>query len=216
MSKRVSRAKYFNLDKEIAKRHFRVAIFGSARIKSTSKEYKEVYNLAKVLGEMGVDVVSGGGPGVMEAANKGHEDGKKIAKQKGTHSFGLTIQLPKEQSDNKHFDMKKDFRRFSSRLDYFIQLSNAVVVAPGGVGTLLEFLYTWQLVQVEHIGDIPIIMLGEQWKHLVKWIKEGPLKHKLLSEDDLDSIYLVDGSKDAVKIIKTAYEAFKAGRMIKK
>ena len=209
MKKKVSRAQYFNLEEELAKKHFRVAIFGSARIKKTDKYYKEIYHLARSLGSMGIDVVSGGGPGLMEAANRGHEEGRKKARNGGTHSFGLTIKLPEEQKDNRRFDMKKDFQRFSARLDYFMQLSNAVVVAPGGVGTLLEFLYTWQLVQVEHIYDIPIILLGGQWKPLVEWIKKGPLKHGLLSQEDLDSIYLVKDNKEAIKIIKTSYEVFK-------
>ncbi len=207
--KKVSKAQYFNLKEELAKEHFRVAIFGSARIKRTSKYYKEVYELAKMMGTTGIDVVSGGGPGIMEAANKGHEDGKKQARREGTHSFGLTIRLPEEQRDNIHFDMKKDFQRFTARLDYFIQLSNAVVVATGGVGTLLEFLYTWQLVQVEKVYDIPIILLGDQWPPLIEWIRKGPLKNGLLSETDLDALYLVKDAKEAFKIIKTTHETFK-------
>ena len=209
MKKKTSRVKYFKLEEELAKQHFRVAIFGSARIKSSNKYYKEVYAIAKELGKMGVDVVSGGGPGIMEAANRGHEDGKKASHNDGTHSFGLTIKLPEEQSDNRHFDMKKDFQRFASRLDYFIQLSNAIVVAPGGVGTLLEFLYAWQLVQVEHIYDIPIIMIGDQWEHLIKWVREGPLKHGLLKEKDLDNIYVVNTAKEAINILKVAAQAYK-------
>jgi len=111
--------------------------------------------------------------------------------------------------------MKKDFQRFSARLDYFMQLSNAVVVAPGGVGTLLEFLYTWQLVQVEHVYDIPIIMLGEQWKSLIEWIKKGPLKHGLLKESDLDSIYVVKNADEAVKILKASYQMYKNSKKFK-
>ena len=213
--KKVSRAKFFSLEKELAKQHFRVAIFGSARIKSSNSSYKEVYKVAEALGEMGVDVVSGGGPGLMDAANKGHEIGRKKMHNGETHSYGLTIKLPQEQRDNRHFDMKKDFQRFSARLDYFMQLSNAVVVAPGGVGTLLEFLYTWQLVQVEHVYDIPIIMLGEQWKSLIEWIKKGPLKHGLLKESDLDSIYVVKNADEAVKILKASYQMYKNSKKFK-
>jgi hypothetical protein len=94
-------------------------------------------------------------------------------------------------------------------LDYFIQLSNAVVVATGGVGTLLEFLYTWQLVQVEHIYDIPIILLGDQWPPLIEWVRKGPLKSGLVSEEDLDSIFVVKDAKEAFKILKTTYEQYK-------
>ena len=212
---KVSRVKFFNLQTEKEKNHFRVAIFGSARIKSSNPSYKNVYKIAECLGEMGIDVVSGGGPGLMEAAIRGHESGKKIAKQKGTHSFGLTIKLPKEQHDNNHFDMKKDFQRFSSRLDYFMQLSNAVVVAPGGVGTLLEFLYTWQLIQVEHIYDIPIILLGEQWKPLMEWVRKGPMKHGLLKEADLESIYVVNTPDEAIKILKASYQMYNNSKTFK-
>ena len=204
-----SKIEFFNLDKEIAKQHFRVSIFGSARIKPNSKYYKEVVELGRMLGEKGIDVVTGGGPGIMEAACEGHEIGSKKNKENHSHAYGLTIRLPKEQHDNKHFDMKKDFIKFSSRLDNFIQLSDAVVVATGGVGTLLEFLYTWQLIQVEHISDIPIILLGDQWPPLMEWIQKGPLKHKLLNEEDLDSIFVVKDAKEAYKIINASYETYK-------
>lgn len=208
MKRKTRKVQYFKLEKELAKQSFRVSIFGSARIKRNNKYYREIFKLAKMLGYHGIDVVSGGGPGIMEAANSGHAAGRKAARNGKTKSYGLTIELPKEM-ENKRFDMKKDFRRFSARLDYFMELSDAVVVAPGGVGTLLEFLYTWQLVQVEHIKDIPIIMLGEQWAHLVNWIKKGPLKNKLISPEDLEPIYIVKNANAAYKIINTVYWAFK-------
>lgn len=212
MKKGKSRVEFFNLDRELAKQHFRVSIFGSARIPNSSRYYKEVVELGRMLGEKGIDIVTGGGPGIMEAACEGHELGRKKLKNGHSHAFGLTIKLPREQHDNKHFDMKKDFIKFSARLDNFIQLSDAIVVATGGVGTLLEFLYAWQLVQVEHISDIPIILLGDQWPPLIEWIKKGPLKHKLLNEEDLDSIYVVKDAKEAYKIINTVYETYKKAR----
>ena len=104
----------------IDKKHFRVAIFGSARIKPNDPRYKQIYSLAKRIASAGFDVVTGGGPGIMEAANKGHREGRK--KGKHVHSFGLNIMLPMEQSANKHLDIKKDFKRFSERLDYFMNL----------------------------------------------------------------------------------------------
>jgi len=158
-----------SLKDQIDIKHFRVAIFGSARIQENDPRYNEIYRLAKMIAAEGIDIVTGGGPGIMEAANKGHRDGRKNG---DTHSLGLTIKLPREQESNRHLDIKEDFDRFSDRLDHFMYLSNVVVVAPGGVGTMLEFFYTWQLVQVKHICDIPIILLGDMWPELVKWIEK--------------------------------------------
>tara|TARA_Y100000310_G_C20634130_1_gene790276 strand:- start:1525 stop:1845 length:321 start_codon:yes stop_codon:yes gene_type:complete len=90
-------------------------------------------------------------------------------------------------------------------------LSNAVVVAPGGVGTLLEFIYTWQLVQVEHVCNIPIILLGKQWKDLVKWLEKWPLKSRYFDKKDLNLLFLADDYKEAVKVIDKAHGEFKKG-----
>ncbi|GAG52460.1 unnamed protein product, partial [marine sediment metagenome] len=167
--------------------HFRVAIFGSARIKPNDPRYKQIESLAMMIAKEGIDVVTGGGPGIMEAANKGHQEG---GKGKKVHSFGLNIKISKEQMANKHLDIKKDFKRFSGRLDHFMYLSNAVVVAPGGIGTMLELLYTWQLVQVKHICSIPIILLGPLWPDFIKWVEKWPLKKGLISPEDMHTIFL--------------------------
>jgi hypothetical protein len=148
-----------------------------------------------------MDIVTGGGPGLMDAASEGHYTGKVSKKN---HSIGLQILLPKEQIDAKHLDIKKEFHRFSSRLDTFIELANAVVVAPGGAGTLLELFYTWQLMQVRMIRHIPIILIGDMWPDLVRWIKKWPLKKGLLNESDVDLLLLVDNIEDALVIIKKA------------
>ena len=128
-----------DIDKEIVKKHFRVAIFGSARIQNGDINYKLIYNLAKMISEAGMDIVTGGGPGLMNAASEGHHVGRK---DEEIHSVGLKINLPFEKKEATHLDVKKQFSRFSSRLDNFMQLSNVVVVASGGVGTLLELFYT--------------------------------------------------------------------------
>jgi len=188
--------------------HFRVAIFGSARIKEGDKRYNEIYRLAKLIAADGHDIVTGGGPGIMEAANKGHKEGRK---RTDIHSFGLNIMLPKEQMANKHLDVRKEFERFSERLDYFMYLSNVVVVAPGGIGTLLEFFYTLQLVQVKHICNIPIILFGKQWPELIEWIEKWPLKKKLINEEDLNVVFLANNYMDVMKVIKTVYNEFRKG-----
>ena len=186
--------------------HFRIALFGSARIKPHQDRYNQIYLLAKMIAQEGWDIVTGGGPGLMEAANKGHKDGRK---GQDIHSFGLNILLPQEQQAYQHLDIQKDFERFSERLDYFMHLSNVVVVAPGGVGTLLEFFYTWQLVQVKHICNIPIILLGDMWPELIEWIEKWPLKKKFLDRDDLDALFLADNCKEAMDVIRLTYNKYK-------
>jgi len=143
---------------EIGTDYYRVSIFGSARIKPNTEEYMEVYDLAKKLAKNNADIVTGGGPGLMEAANAGAKDGSSKSK-----SFGLHVDLPFETSPNEHLDITYHHKRFSSRLDEFMRISHAVIVTPGGIGTILELLYTWQLIQVSHISERPIILVGKMW-----------------------------------------------------
>lgn len=197
-----------NLLKELKKGDFRVTIFGSARMKKGHQEYKQVYKLAKMIGERGIDLVTGGGPGIMEAASAGHKIGNKKTK---AHTIGLNIKLPHEQKINRYVDIKFEFHRFSERLDNFMLLSNAIVVAHGGVGTLLELVYAWQLMQTKHICNIPLILLGEQWKGLIKWLKNEPLKRKFFNKDDLELLFLAKNYKEAINIINITYKEFRKG-----
>lgn len=191
--------------KKINSSHFRVAIFGSARTKKNDPRYKLVYSLAKSVAQNNMDIVTGGGPGIMDAASRGHHAGRK---NNNIESIGLTIWLPREQHDGFHLDIKKEFKKFSGRLDKFMELSNVVVVAPGGIGTLLELLYTWQLVQVKHICHIPIILLGKMWEPLIAWIKKDMVRKGLVSKDDLSPIFIAKNNMQAIKIIKQAKEEF--------
>ncbi len=195
-----------DIEKVINGRHFRVAIFGSARIKRGEPTYGIIKELASRIAESGMDVVTGGGPGLMNAASEGHYEGREESR---LHSIGLTISLPKEQHDSFHLDIKKNFSKFSERLDNFMILSNAVVVAPGGVGTILEFFYTWQLVQVKHICNIPIILYGRMWEGLVEWIKKEPLKNGFLNKADLDHLYITNDCKEVMSILKNAHKHYK-------
>ncbi len=183
---------------------YRVSIFGSARIKPDTKEYKGVYTLAKELAENGADIVTGGGPGLMEAANAGVKEGSS-SKSK---SFGIRIDLPFEATPNEHLDIKFYHKRFSSRLDEFMRISHAVVVTPGGIGTLLELLYTWQLIQVNHISARPIILVGDMWNGFFNWIKSEPLKAQLLDKSDLDNIIIVKNVREVTKLLKPEIKAF--------
>ena len=179
---------------------FRVSIFGSARMKPGDTFYQMTYHLAKALAERDMGVVSGGGPGIMEAANKGHIDGDSTHK---TNSIGLTVRLPFEKEHNDFLDRERYFEKFSDRLDQFMRLSNAVIVMPGGIGTCLELFYTWQLIQVKHICPIPIICIGKQWRHLLDWVKEDLAeKYKTISPEDLDMVHYAPDIESAIKIIE--------------
>jgi len=191
-----------------SKKNFRVVIFGSARIKRGDPNWKIVFDLAKRIAEANMNIVTGGGPGLMESASEGHYAGD-IGKT--LNSIGLQIRLPKEQRDAQHLDIKREFSRFSERLDNFMNLSNVIVVAPGGIGTMLELFYTWQLMQIGHICNIPIILIGDMWPDLVRWIQKWSLKNRLLDQKDIDLLYLVDNCKDASVIIKKAYKEFLKG-----
>jgi uncharacterized protein (TIGR00730 family) len=187
---------------ETNENRFRVVIFGSARIEKGDPTWNLVYDLAKSIAIEGMDLVTGGGPGLMDAASEGHNAGDISHK---ANSIGLQIKLPDAQRDAHHIDLMKEFSRFSTRLDNFIDLANAVVVAPGGVGTLLELCYTWQLMQVKMISNIPIILIGDMWSAFGLWIKKWALKNKFLDQKDFTLLHLVDNYTDALEILKNAY-----------
>jgi hypothetical protein len=182
---------------EIGSDFYRVSIFGSARIKQDSDLYVQVHDLAFQLASRGVDIVTGGGPGLMEAANSGAQRGSNQSR-----SFGLAIQLPYESDANQHLDVKYHHRRFSSRLDEFMRISHAVVVTPGGIGTLLELFYAWQLMQVKHISRRPLLLLGDVWSGLLDWLKDGPLAMSLMDQVDFDQLILVRSVDEVIKILE--------------
>ncbi len=197
------------MSEEVGERmHFRVTIFGSARIRRETPIYDMIYRLAKMISEAGMDLVTGGGPGLMNAASEGHHAGQT---SREIHSIGLRINLPFEQGESAHLDIKREFNHFSNRLDKFMQFSNVVVVAPGGVGTLLELMYTWQLMQVKQICNIPLILLGDMWPDLVRWIKKWLLQNKLLDNNDVELLFLAKTYLDAFTIIKKAHQGYIEG-----
>jgi len=188
---------------EIGSNYYRVSIFGSARIKEGTSDYTQVYNLAKKLAQNKTDIVTGGGPGLMEAANAGAKDGSSDSK-----SFGLHIDLPFETTPNEHLDVTYHHKKFSSRLDEFMRISHAVIVTPGGIGTILELLYTWQLIQVQHISERPIILLGGMWEGLIEWMKSEPLKKNLISKNDFKNIIIVKDVDEAIEILRPSITNF--------
>jgi hypothetical protein len=159
-----------------------------------------------MMAEDGIDIVTGGGPGLMEAANAGHAAGDSGNE---AQSIGLTVRLPFESNGNQYLELEKHFDKFSNRLDTFVSISHAVVIMLGGIGTCLEFFYVWQLIQVKHIYQMPIILIGEQWETLLDWIIKYPLKSKLLNKEDLDFIHVVKNNEEAAAIIKKHYAAYR-------
>jgi uncharacterized protein (TIGR00730 family) len=204
---------YLQLDtalREAEGNHFRVCIFGSARIQPDDAIYKGVYEVARQLAVMGIDIVTGGGPGLMEAANRAVQD----AKVRRVRSIGLPLDIPGlMEVANPHLDIKSMHRRFSSRLDEFMRLSDGVIVAPGGIGTLLELFYVWQLLQLSMVSPRPVVLLGrDYWGGLIRWMEGVVLDHKLISPPDMSYIRIVDTPEEAVQAIVPAFEEFKERR----
>lgn len=179
-----------------------VSIFGSARTQDDNKYYKLGVEIAEKLSEQGFGIISGGGPGIMEAANKG-------AKQAGGKSVGLCIDLPMEQESNPYIDADKlfDFRYFFVRKVMFVKYAQGFVVLPGGFGTMDELFEALTLIQTEKSHRFPIVLVGKAYfGGLVDWIKNVMLDAESnISADDMDLFQLVDTADEAVKIITDFY-----------
>ena len=173
-----------------------VSIFGSARARPEDKIYQLTFDIARKLAQAGYAVITGGGPGLMEAGNKGAVEG-------GGQSIGLHIHLPFEQKPNDYINLKCDFRYFFVRKVMFIKYAMAYVVMPGGFGTLDELSEALVLTQTKRIRPFPIIMVGKNlWSGSVNWFKEQLLKNKYINEKDLELFYVVDEADEVVNIIK--------------
>jgi uncharacterized protein (TIGR00730 family) len=186
--------------------HYRVSIFGSSRIRRGDPIYDEVKKLSQQLAKMGIDIVTGGGPGLMEAANAGAVEGQIESKAR---SFGLAIHLPSEEQSNPFVDKVFRHRTFFSRLHHFVRLSSAFIVMPGGIGTALELFMVWQLLQVKHMKSHPLILVGTMWPPLIEWLRENMVSRGLVSPPDLDVVSVVPSADEAVAIIAASYEQFK-------
>lgn len=191
-------------------RFYRTCIFGSARIKADTKQYAEVFEVARFLAWEGIDVLTGGGPGLMEAANKGARLGREEKKTRSL-SYGLSIQLEFEPEPNRHLDIKRHHHKFSSRLDDFMRLSHSVICTPGGIGTILELFFVWQLIQVKHVPPRPIVLLDkEYWSGLLDWMRAEICARGLMSEKDFSFIHLVDTPEEAFEIISAHHKEFRS------
>ena len=182
-----------------------VSVFGSARTKPDNKFYKQAEEIGYLLTQSGYGVISGGGPGIMEAANKGASRGEG-------KSVGLNIELPFEQSSNPYIDNDKliNFDYFFVRKVMFVKYAQGFIVLPGGVGTLDELFEAITLIQTQKIGKFPIVLVGKSyWEGLLDWIKATMLeKEKNISAEDLDLINVVDTPKQAVAIINNFYKKY--------
>ncbi len=181
-----------------------VTIFGSARIKPDNKYYKMAEEIAYQLVQQGYGVVTGGGPGIMEAGNKG-------ANRAGGKSVGLNIYLPHEQKGNPYIDPDKliTFDYFFVRKVMFVKYSQGFIVMPGGFGTIDELSEALTLIQTKKIGRFPIVMVGKKfWGGMIDWIKEVLVAEKMISPEDLDLFSIVDTPEDAVQVIDDFYAKY--------
>jgi len=176
-----------------------VSIFGSARTKPDTKFYKLAEEVAYHIAKAGYAVITGSGPGLMEASNKG-------ARRAQGHSIGLNIHLPCEQKPNQYVDTVLGFRYFFVRKVMFVKYAKAFVILPGGFGTLDEFFEAITLIQTERIIKFPVILFNSQyWKPLLAWLKDTVYAHGNVDREDLDIFIVVDEPKDVVRAIKKFY-----------
>ncbi len=181
---------------------YRVTIFGSARVAPGSVGYEETKRCAAELARLGCDIITGGGPGLMQAANEGAASSPELSE-----SIGIRVNLPFEQDVNSFVGQAFEHRTFFTRLHQFVLTSDAFLVAPGGVGTVLETLMIWQLLQVHHLNNTPLILVGKMWPGLVEWARTSMLdaEFPLASPEDMAIPQCVANADGAIAIIKKAH-----------
>ncbi len=176
-----------------------VNVFGSARLLPTDPSYSEAEKLGRLLSQAGLTVITGGGPGIMEAANKG-------AYQNGSLSIGLNITLPHEQKPNRYQDVSLSFRYFFVRKFMFMKHAIAFAILPGGFGTLDELFEAITLIQTQKSEPFPVVLIGKTyWQGLLNWMREVMLERGCIDESDLELMTLVDSAEEAAHIILTHY-----------
>jgi hypothetical protein len=177
-----------------------VTIFGSARVREDHPAYKAAVATGKLFAEAGFTVVTGGGPGVMEAANRG-------AKEGGGLSVGFNIELPHEQHSNPYLDVSLTFGHFYARKTMFVKAAEGFVIFPGGFGTLDEFFEALTLIQTGKVLHFPVVLFDmDYWKGLLTWVQDPLLAEGMISPDDLDLLVVTDEPAEAVATVVTCYE----------
>ena len=188
---------------------YRVSIFGSARVQRGSFGYNEPKRAAKALAEMGCDIITGGGPGLMQAANEGASSAPQRSR-----SYGIRVELPFEQNVNAFVSQAFEHRTFFTRLHQFVIASDAFIVAPGGIGTVLEMMMIWQLLQVRHLQNTPLILVGKMWPGLIEWAKSSMLStdSPLANPKDMTIPVCVPNADKAIALIRKHHRAWLAGQ----
>ncbi|MBW2636611.1 MAG: TIGR00730 family Rossman fold protein, partial [Deltaproteobacteria bacterium] len=172
-----------------------VSIFGSARVAPGDEYYEKTVELSRLLAEEGFGVITGGGPGIMEAANKGASEG-------GGKSVGMNIRLPFEQKPNPYANISIDYNYFFIRKVMFVKYAMAYVILPGGFGTMDELFEALTLIQTKRIKSFPVVLMGgKYWEGLMQWLRETMLKEGKISEEDLDIVRILDEPAEIVRHI---------------
>jgi uncharacterized protein (TIGR00730 family) len=188
---------------------YRVAIFGSARAQPGTFVYEEVKRAAAAFASMGCDIVTGGGPGLMQAANEGATSaGGSLG------SMGIRVELPFEQDVNPFVQQAFEHKTFFTRLHHFVIASDAFVVVPGGIGTVLEMLMIWQLLQVRHVDNVPLILVGKMWRGLVDWASTSMLDPRLhlANPDDFKIPQCLETADEAIAVIHALHGKWQSAR----
>jgi len=190
---------------------YRVTIFGSARAKPGTYAYDEVKRIAAALATIGCDIITGGGPGLMQAANEGAAEGSP---ENTDRSVGIRVDLPFEQELNPFVLQAFEHRTFFTRLHQFVLMSDAFIVVPGGIGTVLELTMIWQLLQVQHVRETPLILVGTMWEGLLDWAKSSLLTTDppLASTQDVDIPQCVQSGEEAIVLIRANHAQWLAAR----
>ena len=177
-----------------------VSIFGSSRLKDDHADYKKAQQVARLLSDEGFSIISGGGPGIMEAANRGAKEGKSV-------SVGLNIELPKEQTPNKYKDLSLNFSHFFTRKVMFVKYAAAYVVCPGGFGTLDELAEMLTLIQTGKTPGIPVILMNTAfWQPLLDWFKSTLCVENMIEEKELNLFKVVDTPQQVLDEILAFYK----------
>ncbi|MDY0007136.1 MAG: TIGR00730 family Rossman fold protein [Spongiibacteraceae bacterium] len=184
---------------KLAKLGYAVSVYGSARLRDESPYYAQAQRLGRLISSRGIAVITGGGPGIMEAANLGALGGP-------ARSVGLNIRLPEEQENNKYQDVSLSFRYFFVRKYMFVKHAVGFVIFPGGFGTMDELFEALTLVQTEKVKPFPIVLVGsEYWRGLLDWLQTMMLESRCISAKDMELVQLVDTVEDAVNIVYRHY-----------